>query len=102
MYEIISTKFLKSKTYVGIATHDEHIIEKAFELIESTDANKDDFEFQMLLGVREELRDRIRDKGYKVRIYVPFGKDWYGYCVRRLNENPSIAGYVLKATLFGD
>ena len=95
-------KFLINKTYVGIATHDELIVEKAFELIDQTNADKSNFEFQMLLGVREELRDKILKKGFKVRIYVPFGKDWYGYCIRRLNENPSIAGYVFKATLFGD
>lgn len=95
-------QFLKSKTYVGIATHDEKVVEAAFDLIEKTKADPKDFEFQMLLGVREELRNEIRDRGYKVRVYVPFGKDWYGYSVRRLNENPSIAGYVIKATLFGD
>lgn len=95
-------RLLENKIYVGIATHDELLVEAAYELIEKTGAKKEDYEFQMLLGVREELRDSIRERGHNLRVYVPFGKDWYGYSVRRLNENPSIAGYVLKAMIFGD
>lgn len=94
--------FLESGNYVGIATHDEELVEGAYRLIEETKAKKENYEFQMLLGVRNELRDSIRAKGHKMRIYVPFGKDWYAYSIRRLNENPSIAGYVFKAMLFGD
>ncbi|MDP2362602.1 MAG: proline dehydrogenase family protein [Ignavibacteria bacterium] len=60
---------------------------------------KDKFEFQMLLGVREDLRDKINSDGYKIRIYVPFGKDWYAYSVRRLKENPSMAGHIVKSFL---
>lgn len=94
-------RMLEASVFVGIATHDEHVIEGALALIEQTGATPDQYEFQMLLGVREHLRDQLRDAGHPVRIYVPFGQDWYGYSIRRLNENPSIAGYVLKATLFG-
>ena len=54
--------------------------------------------FQMLLGVNEQLRDMIRRSGHDVRIYIPFGRDWYAYSVRRLRENPRLAGYVFKAT----
>jgi proline dehydrogenase len=57
---------------------------------------KDKFEFQMLLGVREDLRDKINSDGYKIRIYIPFGKDWYKYSIRRLKENPQIAGHIFK------
>lgn len=95
-------KLLTHGVYVGIATHDEQIIEAAYALIKKTGAKKENYEFQMLLGVREELRNSIRERGHRLRIYVPFGQDWYGYSVRRLNENPSIAGYVLKAMIFGD
>jgi proline dehydrogenase len=95
-------RLLESGVYVGIATHDEALVEAAYQLIKKTGAKKENYEFQMLLGVRDELRNSIQANGHKLRVYVPFGKDWYGYSVRRLNENPSIAGYVLKAMIFGD
>lgn len=82
---------------VGIATHDEPLIEDAENLIQKNSISKTDYEFQMLLGVREEKRNELLRKGHNVRIYVPFGKDWYGYSTRRLKENPDIAGYIFKA-----
>jgi proline dehydrogenase len=87
---------LKNGNYVGIATHDKHLIEKSYELIKKLNIPKDKFEFQMLLGVREDLRDKINKDGYKIRIYVPFGKDWYAYSMRRLQENPQLAGHIVK------
>ena len=87
---------LKNGNYVGIATHDEYLINKAYEMIKQMNIPKDKFEFQMLLGVREDLRDRINKDGYKIRIYVPFGEDWYRYSMRRLQENPNIAGHIVK------
>lgn len=87
---------LKSGNYVGIATHDEFLINESYRRIKELNVPKDKFEFQMLLGVREDLRDKINADGYKIRIYVPFGEDWYAYSVRRLKENPQIAGYVFK------
>lgn len=87
---------LKSGNYVGIATHDEFLINESYRRIKELNIPKDKFEFQMLLGVREDLRDKINADGYKIRIYVPFGEDWYAYSVRRLKENPQIAGYVFK------
>lgn len=87
---------LKSDNYVGIATHDEYLINSAYKLIKEMNISKDKFEFQMLLGVREDLRDKINADGYKIRIYVPFGKDWYPYSIRRLKENPEIAGHIFK------
>lgn len=89
-------KMLKSGNYVGIATHDEYLINESYRLIKELNIPKDKFEFQMLLGVREDLRDKINSAGYKIRIYVPFGEHWYKYSVRRLKENPSIAGLVFK------
>jgi proline dehydrogenase len=87
---------LKNGNYVGIATHDKYLIDKAYELIKTLNVPKDMFEFQMLLGVREDLRDKINKDGYKIRIYVPYGEDWYKYSIRRLQENPNIAGHIVK------
>ncbi len=87
---------LKNGNYVGIATHDKYLIDEAYRLIKENNVPKDKFEFQMLLGVRSDLRDKIKNNGYKVRIYVPFGEDWYPYSLRRLKENPQIAGHIIK------
>ena len=84
-------------TFVGIATHDAALIEQVIALIQRCEVDRSVFEFQMLLGVCEPLRDKLRDMGFVVRIYVPYGKDWYGYSTRRMKENPRIAGYVLRA-----
>jgi proline dehydrogenase len=90
---------IKDGNYVGIATHDKVLIDAAYERIKSQKIPKEKFEFQMLLGVKEDLRDKINRDGYKIRIYVPFGSDWYAYSVRRLKENPSIAGHIVKSFL---
>ena len=88
---------LTSKAYVGIATHDSVLIEGAEEMINSLGLSKNEYEFQMLLGVTEQLRRQLIKEDYRLRVYVPFGADWYGYSVRRLKENPSIAGHIFKA-----
>jgi proline dehydrogenase len=87
-------------SFVAIATHDEALIDQVIALINHKGIPTTAFEFQMLLGVCETLRDKLLTAGFNVRIYVPYGKDWYGYSTRRIKENPSIAGYVLKA-MFG-
>lgn len=92
-------QMFKDGNYVGIATHDKPLIDAAYTRIKEQNIAKDKFEFQMLLGVREDLRDKINSDGYKIRIYVPFGKDWYAYSVRRLKENPSVAGTIAKSFL---
>lgn len=84
-----------------IATHDEHLIVDAERQVASTRPDGGNVEFQMLLGVREDRRDQLIAAGHRVRIYVPFGDDWYGYSTRRLKENPQVAGYVAKAVLTG-
>ena len=86
----------KNGNYVGIATHDEYLIDKAYRLIKELNIPNNKFEFQMLLGVREDLRNKINNDGYKIRIYVPFGEDWYAYSIRRMQENPQIAGYIVQ------
>ncbi|MFZ5946404.1 MAG: proline dehydrogenase family protein [Stygiobacter sp.] len=83
--------------YVGIATHDDYLVENAYKMIKEMNIPKDKFEFQMLYGVKENLRDRINADGYKIRIYVPFGEHWYKYSIRRLQENPNIAWYITKS-----
>jgi proline dehydrogenase len=86
----------KNGNYVGIATHDEYLIDSAYRLIKELNIPNNKFEFQMLLGVREDLRDKINNDGYKIRIYVPFGEDWYAYSIRRLQENPQMARYIVN------
>jgi proline dehydrogenase len=85
--------------YVGIATHDEWLIEQAKRIIERRGLDPAQYEFQMLLGVRPRLGDALVDEGHRLRIYVPFGSRWYEYSLRRLQENPSIAGYVASDTI---
>jgi proline dehydrogenase len=86
-------------SYVGIATHDDWLIGEALGLIEGRGLARDDYEFQMLLGVRPELGDELVREGHRLRIYVPFGRRWYEYSIRRLQENPKLAGYVALDTL---
>jgi proline dehydrogenase len=85
--------------YVAIATHDDWVIGEALALIEERGLAPDQYEFQMLLGVRPELGDELVREGHRLRIYVPFGRQWYEYSLRRLQENPKIAGYIALDTL---
>ncbi len=93
----ILDKMLTDGNYVGIATHDDYLIDNAYRMIKEKNIPKDKYEFQMLYGVREELRDKINSDGHKIRIYVPFGERWYEYSMRRLQENPQVAWYITKA-----
>ncbi|MBU3678386.1 MAG: proline dehydrogenase [Candidatus Kapabacteria bacterium] len=92
---------LSSEARTHIATHDEQLITDAERQVQQTRPARENVEFQMLLGVREDRRDSLIKSGHRVRIYVPFGDDWYGYSTRRLKENPQVAGYVAKAVLTG-
>jgi proline dehydrogenase len=83
--------------YVGIATHDDWVIEKARGLVARLGIPRERYEFQMLLGVRPDLRNRIRGEGERLRVYVPFGEKWRAYCLRRFRENPQILRQVLLA-----
>ena len=80
--------------YAAIATHDEWLIDRSLRLLRERGLARDRYEFQMLLGVRQELGDRLVESGHRLRIYVPYGRQWYEYSLRRLQENPKIAGYV--------
>lgn len=95
-YVVLLEELFRSGVYVGIATHDEHLILHAQRLIHQLKVPQDRYEFQMLLGVDEELRGILVESGYKVRVYVPFGEEWYEYSTRRLQENPKIARYVAE------
>lgn len=96
-YMKILGKILENGNYVGIATHDEYLIKKAKLLIESRNIPMEKYEFQMLYGVKEDLRNRMALEGCKMRVYVPYGEQWYAYSVRRLAENPQLAWYITKS-----
>ena len=98
-YLKILREMLTNGNYVGIATHDEYLITNSLKMITELGIAKDKYEFQMLCGVREDLRDAINKQGHKIRIYVPFGEHWYQYSMRRLQENPQVAGHILKNLL---
>ncbi len=85
--------------YVGIATHDEYLVSGALALIHRLKIPRERYEFQMLLGVETRLRKILLAAGHRLRVYVPFGREWYSYSVRRLRENPALAGHVLRAFL---
>jgi proline dehydrogenase len=92
-------KALAQGVYVGIATHDEYLTCGAVALVDRLRVARDRYEFQMLHGVDEELRRILIAGGHRLRVYVPYGRDWYPYSVRRLRENPEVARHVVKALL---
>ena len=89
-------KLFKQGAYVAIATHDEHLICGAMALIDKYNLTPDRYEFQMLLGVQENMRRTIISEGHRMRVYVPYGKDWYPYSTRRLRENPDMAKHIIR------
>jgi proline dehydrogenase len=86
-------------SHVGIATHDEWLLNEGRRLVAEHGLDHSQYEFQMLLGVRPGLGDELVGEGHRLRIYVPFGRHWYEYSLRRLQENPKIAGYIAADTL---
>ncbi|SMO49551.1 L-proline dehydrogenase [Saccharicrinis carchari] len=90
-------RMLCEGVYVGIATHDQALIKGAYELIDKYNVPKDMYEFQMLYGVTPKLRSSIVADGHKMRVYVPYGEDWFGYSTRRLKENPKMAQHIIKS-----
>jgi len=105
-YEEVRTNFLRALEalldagcYVGIATHEEWLVSEGRRIVARRGLGRDEYEFQMLLGVAEPLGDRLVREGHRLRIYVPFGEHWYAYSLRRLQENPKIAGYIAADTL---
>jgi proline dehydrogenase len=86
-----------SRIHAGIATHDKTLVEGAYRLIKKYNVPKNMYEFQMLYGVTPGLRDSIVKDGHGMRVYVPYGQEWFGYSTRRLKENPKIASHIIKA-----
>ncbi|WP_321287186.1 proline dehydrogenase family protein [uncultured Sunxiuqinia sp.] len=106
-YQEVRTHFLddlefmfQNKMFAGIATHDKFLVDESLKLIEKYQVSKSMYEFQMLYGVTPELRNSIVDAGHRMRVYVPFGKQWFNYSTRRLKENPKIASHIIKALFF--
>jgi proline dehydrogenase len=103
-YEEINKHFLidlefmfRNKIHVGIATHDKPLVDGAYKLIQKYNVPRNMYEFQMLYGVTPGLRESILNEGHTMRVYVPFGKQWFGYSTRRLKENPKMASHIIKA-----
>ena len=90
---------LAAGCYVGIATHDEACVQRALATIDRLKLTPDKYEFQMLLGVDPQLRKILLKAGHRLRVYVPYGRDWYAYSIRRLKENPAIARHVVNRVL---
>jgi proline dehydrogenase len=97
--KLIETHLLNGN-YTAVATHDDEIIQYTKDLVDKHNIPFDQFEFQMLYGIRVERQDQLMQEGYKMRIYVPYGNDWYGYFMRRLAERPANVLFVLKG-VFG-
>ncbi|ASK62807.1 proline dehydrogenase [Virgibacillus phasianinus] len=87
---------LENGNYTAIGTHDEAIIDYVKQLEDELNLSRDQFEFQMLFGIRKDLQEKLMKEGYKMRVYVPYGDDWFGYNMRRLAERPANVMFVLK------
>jgi len=90
-------KILDGAIYPAVATHDEYLVAAAVRMIDRAGLDRERYEFQMLLGVEETLRRILVRQGHRVRVYVPYGRDWYPYSLRRMRENPQVAGHVMRA-----
>jgi proline dehydrogenase len=106
-YEEINQHYLedlefmfRNKIHAGIATHDKPLVDGAYKIIEKYKVPANMYEFQMLYGVTPRLRETIVKDGHTMRVYVPFGKQWFGYSTRRLKENPKMASHIIKAVFY--
>ncbi len=95
-YVKLMKTLLTSGIFHGLATHDEAIIEQARRFVEQNNIGRDSFEFQMLYGIRRDLQDQLVKDGFRVRVYIPFGPEWYPYFMRRLAERPANALFIAK------
>jgi proline dehydrogenase len=98
-YASLMERLLRDGTFPGIATHDERLISRAVAFARKNEIGPERFEFQMLYGVRRDLQDRLLRAGYGVRVYVPFGTQWYPYFMRRLAERPANVAFILRSIL---
>lgn len=90
-------KLMAGRAYVGVATHDPYLVWAGMSAVDQFGLERHQYEFQMLLGVDPQLRAIILDHGHRLRVYVPYGRDWYPYSIRRLRENPTVARHVMRA-----
>ncbi|MGE3524667.1 MAG: proline dehydrogenase family protein [Gemmatimonadales bacterium] len=98
-YVTLMERLLEHGNYPGVATHDEAIINHAIEFVERRKIPPERFEFQMLYGVRRDLQEKLRKGGYNMRVYIPFGGQWYPYLMRRLAERPANIAFMLANVL---
>jgi proline dehydrogenase len=94
-------KLIAFGVYPAIATHDEYLACQAVAMVDKHGLSREQYELQMLLGVDDQLRKILLEGGHRLRVYVPYGRDWYPYSIRRLRENPEVARHVLRAMLSG-
>ena len=95
-YVKLAERMMTSRVFCGIATHDEAIVEKLLKFVRDKNVSKGGFEFQMLYGIRRDLQRRLAKQGFGVRVYVPFGPEWYPYFMRRLAERPANVLFLMK------
>jgi proline dehydrogenase len=95
-YQRLTRVMLQSGIYHGIATHDPRMLATARAFARHHEIGGDHFEFQMLYGIRTDLQERLVKDGYRLRVYVPFGKDWFAYFMRRLAERPANLMFLLR------
>ncbi|HWO94888.1 MAG TPA: proline dehydrogenase [Bacillus sp. (in: firmicutes)] len=95
-FKKIIKQHLLNGNYTAVATHDDKIIEYTKQLVKTHGISSDRFEFQMLYGIRPERQEELAREGYTMRVYVPYGTDWYGYFMRRLAERPANVAFVIK------
>jgi len=105
-YEAVRASFVQcldallgAGAYVGVATHDEWLIGEALRRVEERGLTRSEYELQMLLGVREQRGSELVEADHRLRVYVPFGEHWYRYSLRRLQENPAMAGTIARSTV---
>jgi proline dehydrogenase len=98
-YAALMDRLLGEGEYPAFATHDERLIRRAIAVAERDHIGRDRFEFQMLYGVRRDLQDWLVREGWTVRVYVPYGREWYPYFMRRLAERPANVAFILRSVL---
>ena len=98
-YIALMERLLRDGVSPALATHDARIIDRAIQLVRAEGIARDSFEFQMLYGIRRDLQERLIGSGYKVRIYVPYGREWYPYFMRRLAERPANVAFIIRSVL---
>jgi proline dehydrogenase len=95
-YVKLAKQLLTSGVFHGLATHDEAIIRTMKQFVAEKNIAKDSFEFQMLYGIRRDLQESLVKEGFRMRVYIPFGPEWYPYFMRRLAERPANAIFIAK------